>query len=157
MTESFNSEKEKESEHMLAVFMEDLVTLSKDLEGFYAVYDGIKGDKGKRRIAIHFPTFYSIWAENYRRKGLDPFKRGTILSYIKEEPYFIEDNYLKRINGKPIRTLVLSLDKEDNTPSGLSYFDPKSEIAEAVTNAGDGSDVLGPPPDSSLDFGDPPI
>jgi len=120
--ESHRTELEKESEHMLAVFMEDLVSIHEHLDGFYTVFDQSKEDKGKKRIAIHFPTFYSKWTETYRRKGHEQFKRGTMLSYIREEPYYIEDNKLKRIGGKPTRSLVLSLDPEDNPPDGLLYL-----------------------------------
>lgn len=135
MEESTKTELEKESEHMLAIFMEDLVTLHKDLGEFYSVYTQNTEPKGKRRIAIHFPTFYSKWTETFRRKGFEQFKRGTILSYIREESYFIADNYLKRIGGKPVRTLVLSLDSEDNPPDGLLYLadGTKTEIDGGVS------------------------
>lgn len=129
--ESTKTELEKESEHMLAIFMEDLVTLHKDLGEFYSVFTQNSEPKGKRRIAIHFPTFYSKWTETFRRKGFEQFKRGTILSYIREELYFIDDNKLRRINGKPVRALILSLDPEDNPPDGLLY------LADGVSTASD--------------------
>jgi hypothetical protein len=119
--ESHKNELEKESEHMLSIFMDDLITLHEDLEPFYTVYTQTKDPKGKRRIALHFPTFYSKWVESYRRKGHEQFKRQTMLSYIKEEDYYIECK-LKRVNGKPFRALHLSLDDADNPPDGLKYL-----------------------------------
>ena len=120
--EAHKDELEKESEHMLAVFMDSLVSLHDRLEDYYTVFTQNKEPKGKRRIALHFPTFYSAWVESYRRQGNEQFKKGTILSYIREEPYFIEDNKLKRINGRPQRCLFLSLDPEDNPPDGLLFL-----------------------------------
>jgi len=120
--ESHKTEVEKESEHMLAVFMEDLITLHDKLTEYYDVYTQTKESKGKKRMAIHFPTFYSIWSESYKRKGVDePFKRGTILNYIKEEPYFVR-NELRRVGKKPMRATVFSLDKEDKPPDSLKYL-----------------------------------
>jgi DNA primase len=131
--ESHRTEKEKESEHMLSVFMEDIVTLHEQLEQFYTVETQNKEPRGKRRIALHFPTFYTKWTESYRKKGHEQFKRGTILSYIQEEPYFIEKNKLKRIKGKTTRALILSLDPEDNPPDGLLY------LADGIPEGDDGS------------------
>jgi DNA primase len=129
--ESHRTELEKESEHMLSVFMEDLVTLHEKVENFYTVFTQNKEAKGKRRMAIHFPTFYTVWTETYRRKGHEQFKRGTMLSYIKEEPYYLQDKLLKRIHGKPTRSLILSLDPEDNPPDGLIY------LADGITPVDD--------------------
>jgi DNA primase len=120
--ESHRTELEKESEHMLSVFMEDLVSIHEEVETYFCIYTQNKEEKGKRRIALHFPTFYSKWTERYRRQGHEQFKRGTMLGYIREEPYYIKDNKLKRINGKPVRSLILSLDPEDNPPDGLLYL-----------------------------------
>jgi Domain of unknown function (DUF3854) len=120
--ESHRTELEKESEHMLAVFMDDLNMLHEDLEDYFVVFTQNKEPKGKRRIALHFPTFYNIWVQNYRRQGNEQFKKGTMLSYIRDESYFICDNKLKRINGRPQRSLYLSLDPEDNPPDGLLYL-----------------------------------
>jgi len=117
--DAHRTEVEKESEHMLSVFMEDVVTLHEHLEGFYCIYPDDKVDKGKRRIALHFPTFYNKWTETYRRTGHEQFKRQTMLSYIKEEPYFIEDSKLKKVDGKAMRCLILSLDPADRPPDGL--------------------------------------
>jgi len=145
--ESHRTEKEKESEHMLAEFMDDLVTLSEQLEQFYTVEKQNSDPKGKRRISVHFPTFYTRWTEGYRRKGHEQFKSGTILSYIQEEPYFIEKNKLKRIHGKTTRALVLSLDPEDNPPDGLLYLadgipegddESLSDKIETLSNDNDG-------------------
>ena len=142
LEESHRTELEKESEHMLAVFMEDLITIHEYLDGFYMVFN----ESGKRRIAIHFPTFYSKWTETYRRKGHEQFKRGTMLSYIREESYFIEEK-LKRVNGKPMRTVILSLEDDDNPPDGLKYLaDGRAESVESLGDAIDGISDDGPTP-----------
>lgn len=153
LEESHRTELEKESEHMLAVFMEDLITLHEDLEQYYTVYtQSSPGEKGKRRIALHFPTFYNKWTESYRRKGHEQFKRQTMLSYIREEKYYIEDNKLKRIHGKPIRALHLSLDPEDNPPPGLLYLaDGGPEVDEGGIS--DAISTLASP-DADTDSGD---
>ena len=144
--ESHRTELEKESEHMLSIFMDDLVTLHERLEDFYSVYTQNKEDRGKRRMAIHFPSFYSIWTESYRRKGFEQFKRGTMLSYIREEPYYITEK-LKRLNGKPTRCVILSLDDEHNPPDGLKYLaDGRAESEESIPSAidslEDGTDLF---------------
>lgn len=120
--ESHRTELEKESEHMLSVFMDSLNSLHERLEDYFTVFTQNKEPKGKKRIALHFPTFYNTWVEGYRRQGNEQFKSGTMLSYIREEPYFICDNKLKRINGRTTRSLFLSLDPEDNPPDGLVYL-----------------------------------
>lgn len=137
--ESHRTELEKESEHMLAVFMEDLVTLHEQLDGFYNIFTQNKETKGKRRIALHFPTFYTRWTETYRRKGHEQFKRPTMLGYIREESYYIKDNALRRVGGKPMRSLILSLDPEDNPPDGLLYLaDGRAEGEESIKSAIEG-------------------
>jgi hypothetical protein len=88
---------------------------------FYQVFCAPSEPKGKRRIALHWKTFYSKWALLDRRKGSEQFKSATLLSYIKEEPYFIKAQMPKRIGSskKNTRCLVLSLDPIDNPPPGL--------------------------------------
>ena len=119
--EACKSEKEKESEHMLSIFMEDLVTLREELEEYFSVYSVPNAIKGRRQIALHFRSFYSQWTDHYRRKGNEQFKAATMLAYIKEEPYYIADDKHKRIGPekKGTRCLILSLDEEDNPPPGL--------------------------------------
>jgi len=159
--ESHKFEKEKENEHILAVFMDDLITLHEKLGEFYSIYE-TKEAKGKTRIALHYPTFYSVWSENFRKKGEQPFSRAAILKYIREEKYFVEDNACRRINGKTARALVLSLDLCDNPPDGLSYLqqNKKTEaagsVSDAVKDVNDANDALGPAPEDNLDL-DPPI
>lgn len=133
--ESHKTELEKENEHMLSVFMEELITIHEQLEGFYDVYTQSKDPKGKRRIAIHFPSFYSRWTEHYRRKGHEQFKQGTMKSYIREEPYFLCEK-LKRVGGKPMRCMILSLDDEDNPPDGIKYLaDGRAESEDSIPDA----------------------
>ena len=119
--EACKSEKEKESEHMLSIFMEDLVTIRENLENHFSVYSVPNALKGRRQIALHFRSFYSEWTDHYRRKGNEQFKAATMLEYIKEEPYYIADDKHKRIGPekKGTRCLILSLDEEDNPPPGL--------------------------------------
>lgn len=128
------NEKNKESEHMLNVFMEDLITLQEEIKDFYQVYRCPNAPKGKRRIAIHFKTFYSKWVDFFRRKGNTQFKAGTIQEYIEEEKYFIEKAKLIRIGPKKksTRCLVLSLDPEDSPPAGLLTLADSHEGVEVI-------------------------
>jgi hypothetical protein len=135
--ESFRNEEEKEREHMLAIFMDDLVAMGEDLSPHYMVYSQNSDPKGKRRIALHFPSFYNQWSKEARKKGMEPFKRQTILTYIRDEKYYIEDNMVKRIQGKPVRSLILSLDPQDNPPDALIYL-----AASVSETSDDNSKVL---------------
>jgi len=136
--ESHRTELEKEGEHMLAIFMESLVTLHEDLEGYYTIFT----KDGKKQIALHFVTFYNIWVQSYRRQGNEQFKRGTMLSYIREESYFICDNKLKRINGRPQRSLFLSLEPENNPPDGLLFLAAGGLPPEDDTGVANAIDAL---------------
>jgi len=135
VNESHRTELEKESEHMLSIFMESLVGLQEDLQNFYCVYV----ENGKRYIALHFPTFYRTWAVDDRRLGHEQFKKQTMLSYIREETYYVDDNKLKRVNGKTTRCLILSLDPSDNPPSGLATLadgeGPSGSTPDTMTEA----------------------
>lgn len=150
---SFKIEKQTESEHMLNVFWEDIVTLQEDLKDFYCIYEVPGATKGKKRIALHFKTFYNKWAESYHRKGSDQFKHGTMLSYIKEEKYYIEDQRGKKIgpNKKTTRCLILSLDEQDDPPAALTtlsdQISPSSDADTDPTPKDDGSSIAKPEPE----------
>lgn len=134
LSEALQGESTKESEHMLNVFMEDLVTIQDDLKDYYMVFKNSKADKGNRRIALHWKTFYSKWVDFYRRKGNTQFKAGTLLSYIEEETYFIGKNVLKRLgpSRKMTRCLVLSLDPADEPPPSLLTLADGNEAVETI-------------------------
>ncbi|RJR13784.1 DUF3854 domain-containing protein [Candidatus Parcubacteria bacterium] len=134
--ESFYNEQEKEREHMLSIFMDDIVAMAERLKPHYTVYSQEKEPKGKKRIALHFPSFYNEWSKEARRKGMEPFKRQTILSYIRDEKYYIKDNEVKRIYSKPVRSLILSLDECDSPPDALNYLAAcTSETTDDLTKA----------------------
>ena len=84
----------------------------------------------KQEIALHFPSFYSTWASLYGRKS-KMRKRGDLLNDIRKESYYIKDNVLRRLHGKPIRSLILSIDPKDNPPTELLNWingsNPKSQ------------------------------
>jgi len=147
--EASRNEEEKEREHMLSIFMDDLVAMGEDLNPHYMVYSQNADPKGKRRIALHFPSFYNQWSKEARKKGMEPFKRQTIITYIRDEKYYIEDNIVKRIQGKPVRSLILSLDPADNPPDALVY------LAASVSETSDeNAKIIGPagiPPEISTD------
>lgn len=139
--ESCRNEEEKEREHMLSIFMDDMVALGEKLSPHYMVYSQNSNPKGKRRLALHFPSFYNEWSKEARKKGMEPFKRQTILSYIRDEKYYIEDNQVKRIQGKPVRSLLLSLDPQDNPPDALIFLaasvsETADDLSKAVGTAG---------------------
>lgn len=135
--DSLRTEVAKEEDHMQSIFFEDLVTLQEDLENFYTVFECPNEKKGKRRIALHFPSFYSKWTEAYRRKGHEAFKQSDMLGYIMHESYFIT-NASKRIgpNKKVTRCVVLSLDAVDNPPPGLVTLADGSIVSADVDLGG---------------------
>lgn len=143
--ESFRNEQEKEREHMLSIFMDDLVSMTEKLSPHYMVYSQSSEPKGKRRIALHFPSFYNEWSKEARKKGMEPFKRQTIINYIRDEKYYIEDNAVKRIQGKPVRSLILSLDPQDNPPDALNYM--AHSVSESSDDLSKAVGMGAPPPD----------
>lgn len=146
INEAKQNENIKENEHMLSVFMDDLITLQEDIKDYYEVFRTPKATKGRRRMALHWKTFYSKWVDHYRRKGNTQFKQSTMLSYLEEESYYIGKNVNKRIgpNRKMTRCLILSLDPEDNPPQSLLTLADGNEGAEiddddniAIVGSGD--------------------
>jgi hypothetical protein len=131
LTESGKSEEEKESQHVLYQFLEGLIPLQEDLENYFTVFT----DNGKRQIALHFPTFYKMWAQDERRLGHDQFKKQTVLNYLREEPYFIADNKLKRLNGKATRCLFLSLEDIDSPPQDLKTLADGQDALGIITGS----------------------
>lgn len=96
-----------------------MIKHSKMLNKCYITYD--------QKIALHFPSFYSTWASLHNK---NTGKRGEILADIRNEPYYIKDNVLKRVNGTPMRVLILSTDPKDSPPQQLLDF-----ITPPVPNA----------------------
>jgi len=74
--------------------------------------------KTPARIALHFPSFFSTWGATCKASTTTS-KRGDMLKVIRGESYYIKDNVLIRVSGKPMRTLILSLDPKDNPPAEL--------------------------------------
>lgn len=110
----------------------DVLGCSKDqFKDNYTIYTPDKDPEvGKRRVALHFPTAYAVWRalidDIYSNVEMDekpqtPSKE-EIMKEIRDEPYYISDNVLKRINGRPQRSLILSLDPEDDPEDVLLAF-----------------------------------
>jgi len=74
----------------------------------------------KQEIALHFPSLFSTWVTMCNPKRLR--KRGAVLAEIRKESYYVADNVLRRVHGKPMRTLVLSTDPKNNPPQQLVNF-----------------------------------
>ena len=72
--------------------------------------------KNPARIALHFPSFFSTWSATCKASTTTS-KRGDMLKVIRGESYYIKDNALVRIKGKPMRSLILSLDPKDKPPA----------------------------------------
>ncbi|TEB13398.1 hypothetical protein [Pelotomaculum propionicicum] len=102
-----------EQEHMLNQFWEDLGYLISKNElnskHFYVGRDpkyGIDSDL----LYIWFPAVYTEWALHYRKKtGREPFNKVSILKNIREEPYFVDNNALKRFGNDVRKALVINL------------------------------------------------
>jgi len=89
--------------------LEDLKTKKKSLKGAYKI------DRSKKLLYLHFATFYHIWAGT-------PLKSRSILQEVKASKYYLDNNKLVKINGKTVRTLVLSFDKKYKPPQVLLDF-----------------------------------
>jgi len=98
---------EQREERAIAVFFEDVISLKsrKLLEGSYWAISG-------NRAYIYFHGIHQIWSEKYRQaRGEEAFKEQSIRAYLKEEPGYIEMNYLKKLNGEARRCVVFDLTK----------------------------------------------
>lgn len=104
-----------EQEHMSNQFWEDVgYLISKNELGgkhFYVGRDqkyGLNSDL----LYIWFPAVYTEWALHYRKKtGREPFNKVSILKNIREEPYFVDNNVLKRFGSDVRKALVINLNE----------------------------------------------
>ena len=111
------------------------------VEGFMDVISGMKDEiyysvftteepKGKKRIALYYPSAYSSW-KNYMIHTFEDYDglsadnligQDALLIQIREEPYFIKDKVIKMISGRPMGCIILSLDPEDDPSHSLLSF-----------------------------------
>ena len=87
---------EHSEEQAISIFMDDLVSLkTRKLidDNYWAVNNG--------RIFLYFHGICQIWAQEYRKsRGGEAFKEGSIRTYLKEEPGFLEANVTCRVRGQ---------------------------------------------------------
>lgn len=104
-----------EQEHMLNQFWEDVSYLvaKGELGGkHFCVDSGSQLGIDRDLLFVWFPAVYVEWAVHYKKKtGREPFSKTSILKNIKEEPYFVADNFQKKIANKNQRTLVIDIEK----------------------------------------------
>jgi len=62
-------------------------------------------------VFIWLKAVYNIWAEDRKRRGESVWSYQDLQKYFREEPYFVEDSKLKKINLIPRRSLVFAWDK----------------------------------------------
>ena len=109
VTESERDKLMKDEENELSIFLEDMcVLMAKDRIGqeFYRV------STVKDKLYLWFAAVYNPWATHYRqRTGEPPFGRSAIIDYLKEEPYFVENDKQVWIGGHNRRCIVLELSK----------------------------------------------
>ena len=114
--------KESEAEHIVKIFLDDLVALRTRglLEpGKYAeISDG--------KLYFYFHGAYMIWAQEYRKaRGVESFKQSSIRDYLKEEPGFLDSHFVKKIDGICKRCVVFdagSAPEEMHSLVGDSYL-----------------------------------
>jgi len=127
--QAFEVKKEKEESFILNEFFYDIESLRAEnvLNGDHVEilrdkvfgYGAGKGnEKGDDLVRIWLRGIYNKWAESRRKRGEEVWNYHDILSYLKDEPYFIsppldKDGYTKPIllNGKKRRAFDLALNK----------------------------------------------
>ena len=125
MKETEAMQTEFREEQAVSVFIEDLMALKtqkKLTSDYWAVENG--------KIYLYFHGLHQIWAEQYRKvRGEEAFKEGSIRSYLKEEPGYLEINSVKRINGQMKKCIVFDAvgASEDIKNFVDSGFMPESE------------------------------
>lgn len=100
-------QEEQREERAISVFMDDLLALkSRKLIGAdYWEADNLKA-------YVYFHGLHQIWAEQFKKsRGDEAFKEQSIRAYFREEPGFLDSNFLKKVNGQPRRCLVFDLRK----------------------------------------------
>ena len=84
---------------------------------------------------------YTRWGAYYRsRTGREPFDRLSILRYLKEEPYYVDDR-AHRLGGVVRKCMALDL---ANAPDSVV------EIAELIHQIGEARQVTTPPQQGML-------
>jgi hypothetical protein len=132
--QAFEVKKEKEESFILNEFFYDIESLraENNLNGDYVEilrnkvfgYSAGKGsEKGEDLVRIWLRGVYNIWAQNRKRRGEEVWSYCDLLSYLKDEPYFIsppldKDGYTKPLllSGKKRRAFDLTLNK---LPDGI--------------------------------------
>lgn len=103
--ETLRVKEEYEQEQIINVFWEDILAMVSSgaiKKGNWVVENGM--------IYIYYHSLYMDWSENFRRtRGSEPFKSSAIRDYLKEEPGFVQMDYVKRIGGVPRKTIVFEL------------------------------------------------
>jgi hypothetical protein len=113
-------------------FMDVVGCMKDEIEQYYEIFT-TEEPKGKRRLAFHLPCVYNIWKKNAttvcENEGLEPklISKADLMRALRDEPYYITDNKLKRVNGRPQRSMILSLDEEDDPEGVLLSFRLESD------------------------------
>jgi len=89
---------------MVSQFLQDITALkfSKRLKENYWE---VKGEE----IHLYLQGLYNLWAEDSRKRGIEPLKMTSLRGYFKEEPGFIENGVASRIENKWARVSVFKI------------------------------------------------
>lgn len=100
-------QEEQREERAISVFLEDLLAMkSRKL-----ISDDYWDALGSRAY-IYFHGLHQIWAEQHKKSsGEEAFKESSIRAYFREEPGFMDMNFMKKIKGQARRCLVFDLRK----------------------------------------------
>lgn len=100
-------QEEQREERAISVFLDDLLAMKSR-----KLIDTNYWEADQYKAYVYFHGLHQIWSEQHRRaSGDEAFKESSIRSYFKEEPGFVEMNFLKKIKGEPRRCLVFDLRK----------------------------------------------
>ena len=98
---------EQKEERAISIFLDDLLALKSRKLVTEAYWES-----NNLRAYIYFHGLHQIWAEQFKKtRGSEAFKETSIRAYFREEPGFIEMNFLKKIKGQACRCLVFDLKK----------------------------------------------
>lgn len=125
---------EQESENAVSMFFADVQALSVDKS--IHLKDYVRISEGK--IFLYFHGIYNIWAKDYQtRKKEAPFKAEAIRSYLKDEPGFVDTNYLTRIQGNRFKCVVFNFDLAPDFIQNLGTEDSGATSSEVTTSVPD--------------------
>jgi hypothetical protein len=118
--EADKAKREKEEKLLTNEFLSDVEVLRSRglINGDHVELRGIRnnGEFELQEVYVWLKGIFNCWEEDRRRRGLASWSFGDVQKYFREEPYFVSDHEVKRINKRVRRAMIL---KSEHMPEEI--------------------------------------